>query len=301
MITDQTDNIVTNILKDIEKRYPVDTILVDGKQVWPLLRTEYAMHHIKDLSIKWGEVVPVENRFHRLIRAINNSLYGFNNWFGNYEYIALSDTLERRNIDGEFWNKLLDPIIDCIGADKVLLIEKPLPRHYPAGKVHTRHVASMDMLMLAIAYQIVTPYGLKIENQAVLESIKNEYSLKIDDKRTIKLRLALEAVYRYLFRKFRPKAIFVSDYCGHLSAVKAAKALRVPVIEFQHGVIGKDHPDYNVYIELDKNCFPDYLLVFGKKDIDVFENSLFVKPENVVPIGSFYIEYVKRNHKKDST
>jgi hypothetical protein len=85
-----------------------------------------------------------------------------------------------------------------------------------------------------------------------------------------------------------------------LSAVKAAKALRIPVIEFQHGWIGKEHPAYNVHIKLDKYCFPDYLLVFGKKDIEVFENSLFIKPENVFPIGSFYIEYIKRNHKKDS-
>jgi hypothetical protein len=294
------DNVVTNILKDIETRYPVDTILVDGKQVWPLLRVEYAMRYIFDISNKWGEAVPVENRLHRLIRAINNSLYGFNNWFGNYEYIALSDTMERRNIEGVFWNKLLDPVIDRIGADKVLLIENPVPGHYPAGKVHTRHVVSMDMLMLAIAYQFAIPHGIKIENQAVLESIKNEYSLKVDDKRSIKWRLALEAVYRYLFKKFGPKAILLSDSYGpNLSAIKAAKALSIPVIECQHGVIGKEHLAYNVHIELDKNYFPDYLLVFGKKDIEVFENSLFIQPQNVVPVGSFYIEYVKRNHKKD--
>ena len=158
VLTEQTDNIVTNIMKDIETRYPVDTILVDGKQVWPLLRAEYAMRYIDDTSNKWGEIGQVENRFHRFIRAINNSLYGFNNWFGKYEYIALSDTMERRNIEGEFWNKLLDPVIDCIGADKVLLIEDPVPRHFPAGNVHTRHVVSMDMLMLAIAYQFATPY-----------------------------------------------------------------------------------------------------------------------------------------------
>jgi len=294
------DNILTDILKDIETRYPVDTILVDGKQVWPLLRAEYALHHIKYTFNKWGEVVPVENKFHRLIRAINNSSYGFVNWFRHYDYIAISDTLERRNIDGEFWNKLLDPIIDCIGADKVLLIENPIPWHYPAGKVHTRHVASMDMLMLAIAYQFAIPYGLEIENQALLESIKKEYTLKINDKRAIKWRLALEAVYRHLFNRFRPKAILLSDSYGpNLSAIKAAKALRIPVIEFQHGWIGKEHPAYNVHIELDKYCFPDYLLAFGKNDIEVFENSLFIKPQNVIPIGSFYIEYLKRNHKKD--
>jgi len=292
-------NIIANILKDIETRYPVDTILVDDKQVWPLLRTEYALHYINDISNKWGEAVPVENRFHRLIRAINNSLYGFNNWSGNYEYIALSDTMERRNIEGEFWNKLLDPIIDCIGADKVLLIENPVPRHYPVGKVHTRHVASMDMLLLAAAYKFLTSSNFQIENQALLESIKNEYSIKIDDKRTIRWRLALEAIYRHLFKKFRPKAILLSDYYGaNLSAIKAAKALHIPVIEFQHGVIGKEHPAYNVYIELDKDCFPDYLLVFGGNDTQVFKNSLFIKPQNVVPIGIFYIEYIKRNHQK---
>jgi hypothetical protein len=54
-----------------------------------------------------------------------------------------------------------------------------------------------------------------------------------------------------------------------------------------------------VHIRIDKSYFPDYLLVFGRSELKTFDDSRFIEPANVYPIGSFYIEYIRKNHVPD--
>ena len=39
-----------NILKEIEGKYPVDTVLVNGEQVWSYLRMTYYFGHRKTVA-----------------------------------------------------------------------------------------------------------------------------------------------------------------------------------------------------------------------------------------------------------
>lgn len=295
-----------NILKEIEGKYPVDTILVNGERVWPYLRITYHFAYMQKTASQWGEkglVPPLPKRFMKMVK---NSFYGLKNWFGKYDYIAFSDTTERKSIKGKYFNKLLDPIIDELGRDKVLYIETPAPSLYSVKKMHTENIVCHDLLTLlsaavAVILQMFIRKKYMVQNEPILKAIQREYGLQIDDVKQIKFFDAQRRVFNLLFRKIKPKAILLSEYYGsNLPAIKAAKELGIKVIEFQHGVIGKEHPAYNLGIELDKGYFPDYLLVFGRKEIETFNDSRFIEPENVYPVGSFYIEYIRENYKPES-
>ena len=288
-----------NILKEIEGKYPVDTILVNGEQVWPYLRVAYHFQYVNKISSQKGErpLSPSLSFLAKLKRLLNIP-YGMKHWLGKYDYIAISSTGERRSINGKYFNRLLDTIIDKLGRDKVLYIEIPIPSLHPIESIYTSKVVCYDVLeLLAMIAEILTLRRYKIKNESILESINKEYDLSVDYLKVIKRFYARCMVFSLLFRMSKPKVVLLSCYYGLLqSAIKAAKDSGAKVIEFQHGSIGEEHPAYNVYAELDKGCFPDYLAVFGKRELETFGDSRFIQPQHVYPVGSFYIEYVKTNH-----
>ena len=289
-----------NILKEIETKYPVDTILVNGEQVWPYLRLACYFEHVHKAASEMGEKYPFPPFAKRLLNMAKNSLYGFNNWFGKYDYVVLSNTLERRSLGGKYFNKLLDPIIDKLGRDKVLYIEASAPSLYPIKEVYTKNIVCLDLLTLVgVVLEVFKPRRYVIKNESVLEGIQKAYGLGLDYIKEIKFFNARRRGFDLLFRKVKPKALLLSNYGGCMPAIKSAKDLGIKVIELQHGTMGKEYAVYNIDAEVDKSYFPDYLLVFGRNDRKIFDNSCFIEPENVIPIGSFYIEHVKKNHKPD--
>lgn len=288
-----------NILKEIEAKYPVDTILVNGEQVWPYLRVAYHVQYVNEISSRKGErpLGPSLSFLGKLKRLLNIP-YGTKNWLGKYDYIAISTTDARKPISGKYFNRLLDPIIDKLGRGKVLYIEIPAPSLYPIASVYTNKVVCYDLLeLLAMIVETFTLRRYKIENESILENINKDYDLSLDYLRVIKRFYARRTVFSWLFRMSKPKVVLLSCYYGLLqSAIRAAKEYGAEVIEFQHGSIGEEHPAYNVHADLDKGSFPDYLAVFGKKELETFTNSRFIQPQHVYPVGSFYIEYVKTDH-----
>jgi hypothetical protein len=288
-----------NILKEIELKYPVDSVLVDGEQVWPYLRVAYDFQYVNQISSQKGEkpLGPSLSFLAKLKRLLNIP-YGMRNWSGKYDYIAISTADTRKFISGKYFNRLLDRVIDKLDRDKVLYIEIPAPSLHPIASVYTNKVVNYDLLeLLAIIAQVFRLRGYKIEHESVLTSINKEYDLDVDYMKVIRRFHARRMVFKWLFRRKKPKAVLLTCYYGLLqSAIKAAKDLGIKVIEFQHGSIGSEHPEYNVYAELDKDSFPDYLAVFGKKELETFRDSRFIGPEHVYPVGSFYIEFVKANH-----
>jgi hypothetical protein len=229
-------------------------------------------------------------------------LYGFRNWFSKYEYVVLSISSERRELNGKLFHKLIDPVADRLGHNRVLYIENGSPSLCPIEEVHSKHIVPQGLLLLlARAVVCFTPAKCKFQHKVILESIMQDYGIQFDYVRWIRLFNARRKVFSLLFRIIRPRVVFVTDYISYSPAVKAAKELGIKVVEFQHGTIGKEHPSYNIDVELDRTCFPDYLLVFGRRELETFASSHFIEGERVLPIGSFYVEHVRNNHKPDDS
>jgi hypothetical protein len=298
-----------NIVEEIEAKYPVDRILVDREQVWPYLRIFYHLEYVTKIwgqngETQYGEPLypqpSVSQRLKVYLEVVKNSSYGLKNWLGKYDYVALSNTQERRSINGKYFNRLIDTMIDELGRDSVLYIERRAPSFYPIKKVHTKRVVGrdlIDLIMLLVAFwEKITLRRYTIQNRYILQAIQRDYNLEIDDAQLIKTYIIQRRVYSLLFRMIKPKAILLSDYySANMPAIKAARNLGIKVVEFQHGLIGNENPAYNVGVEIDKTYFPDYLLVFGRKEIETFANSRFIEPKNVFPVGSFYIEHMRSN------
>jgi len=289
-----------NILKEIEGKHPVDTIVVNGEQIWPYVRLVYYSAYVRRTVSRWGEGQRGSSLPRMVANMVKNSFYGFCNWFGRYDYVALSNTTERKMIGGKYFNKLLDPMIDALGGDRVLYVEAPGPTLYPLRRVHTRSVVCRDLVtLLGETWGRFMLKGCVIQNGSLLHTIQKDYDLHIGDVRKVRSFDGQRRAFSMLFRRIKPKAVLLSNYSGYMPAVKAARDLGITVVEFQHGAISREHEAYNVYAPIDRTYFPDYLLVFGKRDLETFDNPRFIKHQNIYPVGSFYIEHIRKNYKPE--
>ena len=301
---------MANILEQIEYKYPVEQITVNGEQVWPYLRIwYYGAHRTKTVGLhgeaKYESQASTRSRPGRIIRFAASTLrslrYGFRNWFRRYDYIVLAGSRAPKKVGGGYMNPLLDPIIAEIGPTRSLCV-RPASYFGREGmkQIYTRHVVSWSLVTLFSLTIILLRRMFfrrhKVTNGWLLDRIAADFGLNIDAAVMIENCEAERKAFTWLFRMIRPRAVLLTCYYGKEPAIRAAKSLGIKVIEVQHGVIGREHPAYNVHREMDRSCFPDHLLVFGSRELETFDNSRFIDPANVHPVGSYYIDYIRDNY-----
>jgi len=155
-----------------------------------------------------------------------------------------------------------------------------------------------------------------LENEKILLDIQKRYGFKINYNRFLLIHEGQYRLIKLLFKYFKkPKAVFFVYSASSMGYIKAFKEFNVPVIEIQHGVINKEHNAYNVNNDFGKTLFPDYILTYGNRELDVFNNpeNYFIKPGNARPVGYYlldryltsafddqttYIQKYKKNYKK---
>lgn len=303
-----------NILKQIESHYPVEEILVNGEQAWPYLRIRYFAAYFTETAYSYGETnydsqASRGSKPIRILRFMKNTIlgirYGFRNWFRKYDYIVLTGSVVGREVGGKYIDPFLDPIINEISPARVLCIETTFPvPPYGTNQVYPRYTVSRSplimftLVIMSLRRMFFRRY--KIENKQVIEKIEADFGLNLNTNAVIESFEARRKVFTCLFRIMRPQAILLTaSYGSSQPAVKAAKRLGIKVVEVQHGMIGKEHPGYNFHRDIDRACFPDYLLVFGKQELATFNNSCFIDQANVHPVGSFCIDYFRGNSRPD--
>ena len=98
-----------------------------------------------------------------------------------------------------------------------------------------------------------------------------------------------------LLKVKKPKRVFIAPSYTSYGYVYALKKAGVKVVEVQHGVIIEEHYGYSVRAEFDRNFFVDHLLTFGHSEKKVFKNSRGISEDSIIPIGSYYLSFLKNN------
>ena len=74
--------------------------------------------------------------------------------------------------------------------------------------------------------------------------------------------------YYHILKKIKPKLIMIVCYYGFkmMLLCETAKELGIPVVELQHGTMGKEHIAYNFLKKRRLKSFPDYIFTFSQYD-----------------------------------
>ena len=97
-------------------------------------------------------------------------------------------------------------------------------------------------------------------------------------------------IYQWFLKKLTPFIILLSSSEGYLGLIGAAKKMKIPVIEFQHGIIDEYHPVYRwpKYLKDYKAnmLVADKLFLFGKYWSDQLLKSGFWSNNELIIIGN---------------
>lgn len=127
------------------------------------------------------------------------------------------------------------------------------------------------------------------------------YSLIITQLKSFKIYYKL---YKKLLIRLKPVEIYlVVGYGFFGSLIKAAKELKIPVFELQHGIISKYHLGYS-YPSIKKNSleyFPDYLIIWdalwkNANYLPLSKDRLIVSNKN--HLHNQYLKYEKKKNEK---
>ena len=127
---------------------------------------------------------------------------------------------------------------------------------------------------------------------------ENECGLPI--KRIMQHFFSTCIVLKVYFKFKRPKAIFIDGYNHYKEVIYVCKLLKIPTIEFQHGLLTKNLTYDNLHTRNpleNKNFVPDYLFYYILPK-DITNDNFYIHPDKCINIGHCYFEYLFDNYNK---
>ena len=298
-------------LMGVEKRiFKTDTEFLE---VWYDIRFEIFKILSRELKLYGRIHRKAPNKNNKIITKGCYLLKYIVTWFNNNPllyivnkkpYLFFGSSRRKLLEDGKYWDIYTDFITNNILNNKTLTIEKPyegshfnpvpcnnlaylekinvFKRRYHKNK--DKELSGILLLLEKIEKEIENVFGIKVPVK--------DLGLKryINNKRS-------QAVFVLLLKILKPKLFFIVCSYGKEYMIRAAKELKIPTIELQHGVITKYHLGYNFDRNLTKKSFPDYFFSFG----EYWNNSadLPIPEGNIYAIGYPFLEEKYTNLKNN--
>jgi hypothetical protein len=281
------------LIKHIESTYDVKSIKYKNLNLWLSIRNRL----FAKIILNQESTLKINSSSYKTI--LLTSFYGFFNWFKTYDAWIFSSKINRLKIG----NTYQDRLYEYIGSkfDKTLFIEVTTDKHYKRKNTTSKYIASKSLLIL-LEKIIGVFISTKKINLKIINEIKAEYNIDFNPNYSVKKIITQYKLMKFILKFKKPKVVFISPGYTAYGYVKALKEKGVKVIEVQHGVINKQHIGYNIYQSFNTLYFADYLLSFGKNEIEVFKgDNKGINFKNVIPVGNYYLDYILTHHKPDKT
>lgn len=178
----------------------------------------------------------------------------------------------RRRLEGQEWvDPFSDPIIDFLGSNEVLCVEKPFVGEHcrpprTKGIIYYDWVTALALFASSIAFLLpqiifrreISELGLRVRG-VVGTPVQR---IKLLAARAI-VRFWIErTIARGLLALVRPRAVLLTLRRHHYPLICACKTRGIPVYELQHGAIAEGGYKYST--PYDMNLDPDAFLAFGE-------------------------------------
>lgn len=285
----------------LESQFDFNAVRVNGESIWPVLRIYY-FFKLRDLKVA-NHVSDNQVFFKRVAQRLKSFLRGFGQFLIKLlvfrdGYLCFSDSFELRLIEQKVQNKLFFSLFKKLGENQFLYFEKPVDSKYFKGSPSEPSSISTSFLDLMAVIGSYFQKSPAIENEHILIAAERDLGFNINYKKLVKVLMAYRAITGYLFKLLRPKAVFVSDYYNlfHLSVCHSANKLKIPVVEFQHGIINAEHAAYHFYTKPQSSDYlPKYFSSFGQKFIDCLGDHSYISRDRMIVGGHSYLSYLKTN------
>ena len=266
-------------IKKIEDNYDVNSYLVNDIRVWPLLRNilfEIVSRH-REYTLKEKIYEKFINYKLKKIKKKQSEESDVFTYDSKLEILFISDDHFYVEYNSKYSNKYLDPIFE------------DLSKKFKSRKLHLSSQISNKKNITS--YQIKTrPNSEEIKIEIDILDFLNQ--LKEDIQNTKYKNINFENIDYILKRKLedinegrnfiedmkvKPKFIFYSSYAHpfKIGINIASKLHKIKTIDVQHGIQGKNNPDYTNWTKVPNNKYemlPDWFWTWNEISKERIEN-----------------------------
>jgi len=313
------DNTAFDLIRNVEEKYPVDTICFsDGTKLWNLVRVfiyaNFQKLVEKDLDGGTKKKEIDQNDLKSLLFILKESVIPLNLHRKKITICGFSGMESRKFRNGKFYDIYMDPIYNII-EDGFTVFEWPAISGYRrkfCGNVYSKNYVPMHIPFSTEAFWNILFYkifnlrkfSIKSEEKLIeiIEFIsktshvdKNKLKKSVYDFITISY--YLKSFFYKILRDIDPNAVLIR--CGYgrfpMALSQACRELNIPSIELQHGLITRHHPSYIKDVGSEnRDCIPEYLLTHGDIFTEMVKKSNLFDKKKVVSVGSPYMETVQK-------
>lgn len=299
---------ICEVFFDLENKYGLNYQEIQGCYAWKLIR----MHLYYDITRKtkiFGapqhKSLSLADKFNTFLPFFKNSVLQ-NPFNGKYQKdILIFDHPRKVIFNGEYCDIYSKFLVDFLNDDySFQVLESPyLNHHYTQKQDYIRYTDAIQLgsyvhkkfnkveftkeeedLILKVQGELETAFNIKLNIPWMLKT--HILNFQYDYKKYIEL-----------FKKRKPKQIFVVVAYENHAIVAAAKHLGIEVIELQHGTITYYHLGYSypekTRLDGEIPYFPDKILSFGEYWMNGDMSPIDM--ENIIPVGFPYFEYQSKD------
>lgn len=282
-----------NILEKIEKENRVDAIKCNNIKVWPFIRYKfYASYVAQNMGVNTAKHT---RNIYKLLRNAFRNIY-FYLKLKKFDYWFFNNSEKRYLIDGKNFEAYFDTIADFVGQKRSVFFERDENLFYK--NCYSENCCS-NLPFRFFAAIISKFIRVRIQNEEIIKNIKKVNNIQLDHLNIIKSEIATFCLFNYVFRKNRPKAVFLICNYAKNAIIAAARYNKIPVYEVQHGYVSNVHALYNIKGRFSDLFFPKMLIAWGNIDKESRKKLPFLSSEKIFVAGSFYLHYIKENYSND--
>lgn len=283
-------------LAEIENRYDVELIKVDGISVWPFLRI-YLFQVIGRTD---------HRKAHQLSRgkftAVMRGLFAYNPFkaFGRHRTWVFNAAERRKQLGGTFVHRVSGFVSELL--PDALFIEKPSEHgsHHKKREIEEKAIVSESWILIAahLLEKIMPRNWVKIENESLMKEILRDNEWSFDYTYFVRYLLSQKKILNLLLTILRkPDRVLIECPYNLMGYVWAFKEHGIPVVELQHGVVNESHYAY-VY-NRPSILYPDSVWVYGDREYDFFKQSNPNYSKSVERTGLYILEKANEVFSKD--
>ena len=294
---------ICEVFFNLEEKYNLNYQEIQGCYPWQLIRM-FLYYDITRRTQTFGapqqQSLSIFDKIKSFTPFVKNSI--FHSPFGGKENkdILIFDHPRKVIYDGEYCdiysNFLVDFLKDSYSFE---VLEAPyLNKHFTKKQSYIKYT---DRIQLgSYIYKKFNKIQFTDEEMSLISDVRKElekaFNLEINLEWILTIHI-LNFTYDYkkyieLFKKRKPKMIFVVVAYENQANVAAAKDLGITVVELQHGTITDYHLGYSypkkTRLGGEIKYFPDKILTFG--DYWINSETCPIDSKDIIPIGFPYFE-----------
>ena len=290
----------------LENKYNLLDFEIDGIKVWQYKRMDIYYNLAQKLNILTQPhgIISKKEKIFKFFLFVKNSIF-YNPIFHNNKIDKLIIPHSRKkNYNGEEIDIYTHFFIEnLIKENKTFIeLEPPYLGSHTKNNKKDRYfndyiILFSNLLSIFVNINNNNLKTINLCNKEIEETISKEFNLNFILEKAAKKFKIENILYFKLLKKLSPKEIYiVVSYSGYAPLIKAAKKLKIEVIEFQHGTFSEYHLGYS-YPERKKELdyFPNKFLVWSQywKDLISFP----ILKENIIVKNFEYFENEKNKYK----